>query len=150
MVEERKGWDIHAYTNNLPSPTKPKTQTQPSHPTILLTLTFPYPRITACRFYFVYHFMLLVYLILLVVAVCTTVVAVYFVLNAENYHWQVRRSLSSGLCLHNSRAHIHWRSSQAFHVPVFNSAVKTRTPQPLLTTLPFQHITNQQTPTHPT
>lgn len=46
--------------------------------------------ITNNRFYFVYHFMLLVYLILLVVSVCTTIVAVYFVLNAENYHWQVR------------------------------------------------------------
>jgi hypothetical protein len=34
--------------------------------------------------------MLLVYLILVVVSVCTTIVAVYFVLNAENYHWQVR------------------------------------------------------------
>mmetsp|Transcript_43790 Transcript_43790/g.137544 ORF Transcript_43790/g.137544 Transcript_43790/m.137544 type:complete len:107 (+) Transcript_43790:1757-2077(+) len=32
--------------------------------------------------------MLVVYLILTVVTVCTTVVAVYFVLNAENHKWQ--------------------------------------------------------------
>jgi hypothetical protein len=46
------------------------------------------------RFYFVYGFMLLVYLILVVVSVCTTIVAVYFVLNAENYHWQASRIAS--------------------------------------------------------
>jgi len=32
--------------------------------------------------------MLLVYVILIVVSSCTTIVAVYFILNAENYHWQ--------------------------------------------------------------
>jgi len=40
------------------------------------------------KFYYVYGFMLLVYLILMVVTICTTVVAVYFVLNAENHKWQ--------------------------------------------------------------
>lgn len=38
--------------------------------------------------YYVYGFMLLVYLILLVVTVCVAVVGTYFLLNAENYHWQ--------------------------------------------------------------
>lgn len=32
--------------------------------------------------------MLLVYSILTMVTICTTIVAVYVVLNAENYHWQ--------------------------------------------------------------
>lgn len=40
--------------------------------------------------------MLLVYLILMIVSVCTTIVATYFVLNAENYHWQWIAFLSSG------------------------------------------------------
>ena len=34
--------------------------------------------------------MLLVFLILLIVTVCVAIVASYFLLNAENYHWQVR------------------------------------------------------------
>ena len=37
--------------------------------------------------YYVYGFMLLVFLILVVVTVCVTVVATYFLLNAENYRW---------------------------------------------------------------
>eukprot|EP00952_Eustigmatos_sp_NYUAD-ZCMA_P012899 51566-Eustigmatos_ZCMA.PRE.1 len=40
--------------------------------------------------------MLLVYLILIIVSVCTTIVATYFVLNAENYHWQWISFLASG------------------------------------------------------
>lgn len=38
--------------------------------------------------YYVYGFMLLVFVMLVVVTVCSTVVATYFLLNAENYHWQ--------------------------------------------------------------
>lgn len=38
--------------------------------------------------YYVYGFMLLVFLILLIVTVCVTIVGTYFLLNAENYHWQ--------------------------------------------------------------
>jgi len=36
----------------------------------------------------VYGFMLLVFVILAIVTICSTVVAVYFTLNAENYRWQ--------------------------------------------------------------
>ncbi|PPS07247.1 hypothetical protein GOBAR_AA13387 [Gossypium barbadense] len=32
--------------------------------------------------------MLLVFLILIIVTVCVTIVGTYFLLNAENYHWQ--------------------------------------------------------------
>ena len=38
--------------------------------------------------YYVYGFMLLVFLILAIVTVCVTIVGTYFLLNAENYHWQ--------------------------------------------------------------
>lgn len=32
--------------------------------------------------------MLLVFIILAIVTVCVTIVGTYFLLNAENYHWQ--------------------------------------------------------------
>jgi transmembrane 9 superfamily member 3 len=32
--------------------------------------------------------MLLVFIILLIVTICVTIVGTYFLLNAENYHWQ--------------------------------------------------------------
>ena len=35
-----------------------------------------------------YGYMLLVFLILAIVTVCVTIVGTYFLLNAENYHWQ--------------------------------------------------------------
>ena len=35
-----------------------------------------------------YGFMLLVFVILIIVTVCVTIVGTYFLLNAENYHWQ--------------------------------------------------------------
>ena len=35
-----------------------------------------------------YGFMLLVFVILAIVTVCVTIVGTYFLLNAENYHWQ--------------------------------------------------------------
>lgn len=38
--------------------------------------------------YYVYGFMLLVFIILAIVTVCVTIVGTYFLLNAENYHWQ--------------------------------------------------------------
>ncbi|THG06564.1 hypothetical protein TEA_014058 [Camellia sinensis var. sinensis] len=40
------------------------------------------------KVYYVYGFMLLVFLILIIVTVCVTIVGTYFLLNAENYHWQ--------------------------------------------------------------
>ena len=45
--------------------------------------------------YYVYGFMLLVFLILLIVTVCVAIVASYFLLNAENYHWQVNTEISA-------------------------------------------------------
>lgn len=43
--------------------------------------------------------MLLVFMIMLVVTACVTVVGTYFLLNAENYHWQVRGVGAWGACL---------------------------------------------------
>lgn len=45
--------------------------------------------------YYVYGFMLLVFLILVIVTVCVTIVGTYFLLNAENYHWQWTSFLSA-------------------------------------------------------
>lgn len=42
----------------------------------------------AQQVYYVYGFMLLVFVILVIVTVCVTIVGTYFLLNAENYHWQ--------------------------------------------------------------
>lgn len=49
----------------------------------LLTLIF-----VVAQVYYVYGFMLLVFIILIIVTVCVTIVGTYFLLNAENYHWQ--------------------------------------------------------------
>ncbi|MCD7466411.1 Transmembrane 9 super member 3 [Datura stramonium] len=38
--------------------------------------------------YYVYGFMLLVFIVLIIVTVCVTIVGTYYLLNAENYHWQ--------------------------------------------------------------
>ena len=53
--------------------------------------------------YYVYGFMLLVFLILVIVTVCVTIVSTYFLLNAENYHWQwtsFAAAASTSLCVH--------------------------------------------------
>ncbi|KAJ8557815.1 hypothetical protein K7X08_004581 [Anisodus acutangulus] len=39
-------------------------------------------------YYYVYGFMLLVFIVLIIVTICVTTVGTYFLLNAENYHWQ--------------------------------------------------------------
>lgn len=48
----------------------------------------PSPHSPRLQVYYVYGFFLLVFLILLTVTACVTVVGSYFLLNAENYHWQ--------------------------------------------------------------
>ncbi len=48
-----------------------------------------------------YGFMLLVFIILAIVTVCVTIVGTYFLLNAENYHWQwtsFSAAASTSLC----------------------------------------------------
>jgi hypothetical protein len=55
---------------------------------IFIEMYFIFTAFWSYKFYYVYGFMLLVYTILTMVTICTTIVAVYFVLNAENYNWQ--------------------------------------------------------------
>jgi transmembrane 9 superfamily protein 3 len=55
---------------------------------IFIEMYFIFTAFWSYKFYYVYGFMLLVYTILSMVTICTTIVAVYFILNAENYNWQ--------------------------------------------------------------
>lgn len=55
---------------------------------IFIEMYFIFTAFWSYKFYYVYGFVLLVYFILAMVTISTTIVAVYFVLNAENYHWQ--------------------------------------------------------------
>nr|DAD24290.1 TPA_asm: hypothetical protein HUJ06_025754 [Nelumbo nucifera] len=55
---------------------------------IFIEMYFVFTSFWNYKVYYVYGFMLLVFLILIVVTVCVTIVGTYFLLNAENYHWQ--------------------------------------------------------------
>jgi transmembrane 9 superfamily protein 3 len=63
---------------------------------IFIEMYFMFTAFWSYKFYYVYGFMLLTYGILGMVTVCTTIVVVYFILNAENYHWQWIAFLSAG------------------------------------------------------
>lgn len=54
---------------------------------IFIEMYFVFTSFWNYKVYYVYGFFLLVFLILLAVTTCVTIVAVYFLLNAENYHW---------------------------------------------------------------
>lgn len=55
---------------------------------IFIEMYFIFTSFWNYKFYYVYGFMLLVYVILMIVTICTTVVAVYVQLNAENHRYQ--------------------------------------------------------------
>ncbi|XP_078157331.1 transmembrane 9 superfamily member 1-like [Carex rostrata] len=55
---------------------------------IFIEMYFVFTSFWNYKVYYVYGFMLLVFLILLIVTICVTIVGTYFLLNAENYHWQ--------------------------------------------------------------
>ncbi|KAL2231420.1 UNVERIFIED_CONTAM: Transmembrane 9 superfamily member 1 [Sesamum indicum] len=55
---------------------------------IFIEMYFVFTSFWNYKVYYVYGFMLLVFLILIIVTVCVTIVSIYFLLNAENYHWQ--------------------------------------------------------------
>lgn len=55
---------------------------------IFIEMYFVFTSFWNYKVYYVYGFMLLVFVILLIVTVCVTIVGTYFLLNAENYHWQ--------------------------------------------------------------
>ncbi|KAL4541378.1 hypothetical protein Ndes2437B_g05748 [Nannochloris sp. 'desiccata'] len=54
---------------------------------IFIEMYFVFTSFWNYKVYYVYGFFLLVFLILLAVTLCATVVATYFLLNAENYQW---------------------------------------------------------------
>ncbi|PNW72922.1 hypothetical protein CHLRE_14g611850v5 [Chlamydomonas reinhardtii] len=55
---------------------------------IFIEMYFVFTSFWNYKVYYIYGFLLLVVLILCVVTVCVTIVGTYFLLNAENYHWQ--------------------------------------------------------------
>jgi transmembrane 9 superfamily protein 3 len=55
---------------------------------IFIETYFVFTSIWNYKVYYVYGFFLLVFLILGIVTLCVTIVGSYFLLNAENYHWQ--------------------------------------------------------------
>ncbi|KAF8411890.1 hypothetical protein HHK36_004448 [Tetracentron sinense] len=55
---------------------------------IFIEMYFVFTSFWNYKVYYVYGFMLLVFLILVIVTICVTIVGTYFLLNAENYHWQ--------------------------------------------------------------
>ncbi|XP_073025946.1 transmembrane 9 superfamily member 1-like [Primulina eburnea] len=55
---------------------------------IFIEMYFVFTSFWNYKVYYVYGFMLLVFLILMIVTVCVTIVGTYFLVNAENYHWQ--------------------------------------------------------------
>ncbi|KAK9266604.1 hypothetical protein L1049_027299 [Liquidambar formosana] len=55
---------------------------------IFIEIYFVFTSFWNYKVYYVYGFMLLVFLILIIVTVCVTIVVTYFLLNAENNHWQ--------------------------------------------------------------
>ncbi|KAG6390254.1 hypothetical protein SASPL_147986 [Salvia splendens] len=55
---------------------------------IFIEMYFVFTSFWNYKVYYVYGFMLLVFVILIIVTVCVTIVGSYFLLNAENYHWQ--------------------------------------------------------------
>ncbi|XP_075250848.1 transmembrane 9 superfamily member 3-like [Convolutriloba macropyga] len=55
---------------------------------IFIEMYFIFTSFWAYKIYYVYGFMLLVFIILMIVTVCVTIVAVYFLLNSEDYRWQ--------------------------------------------------------------
>lgn len=63
---------------------------------IFIEMYFMFTSFWSYKFYYVYGFVLLVYVILFMVTVCTTIVAVYFILSAENYRWQWLSFLAAG------------------------------------------------------
>ncbi|CAN8294307.1 unnamed protein product [Cochlearia groenlandica] len=62
---------------------------------IFIEMYFVFTSFWNYKVYYVYGFMLLVFVILVIVTVCVTVVGTYFLLNAENYHWQWTSFLSA-------------------------------------------------------
>ncbi|KAL0391656.1 UNVERIFIED_CONTAM: Transmembrane 9 superfamily member 1 [Sesamum radiatum] len=67
---------------------------------------------SSLRVYYVYGFMLLVFVILIIVTICVTIVGTYFLLNAENYHWQWTSFFSAA----STALYVYFYSIYYYHV----------------------------------
>lgn len=56
---------------------------------IFIEMYFMFTAFWHYKYYYVYGFALLVYIILNIVTICVTIVSTYFLLNSEDYRWQV-------------------------------------------------------------
>jgi transmembrane 9 superfamily protein 3 len=63
---------------------------------IFIEMYFIFTSFLNYKFYYVYGFMFLVYCILILVTMSVTIVGTYFLLNAEDYHWQWTCFFSGG------------------------------------------------------
>eukprot|EP00252_Welwitschia_mirabilis_P021823 TRINITY_DN5713_c0_g2_i1.p1 TRINITY_DN5713_c0_g2~~TRINITY_DN5713_c0_g2_i1.p1 ORF type:complete len:590 (-),score=79.03 TRINITY_DN5713_c0_g2_i1:356-2125(-) len=79
---------------------------------IFIEMYFVFTSFWNYKVYYVYGFMLLVFLILLIVTVCVTIVGTYFLLNAENYHWQ----WTSFFCAASTAAYVYLYSIYYYYM----------------------------------
>ncbi|XJO76475.1 hypothetical protein BDV3_006991 [Batrachochytrium dendrobatidis] len=63
---------------------------------VFIELYFIFTSFWEYKIYYVYGFMLLVYILLIIVTICVSIVATYFLLNAEDHRWHWTVFLSSG------------------------------------------------------
>ncbi|KAI6202398.1 Transmembrane 9 superfamily member [Aphelenchoides besseyi] len=63
---------------------------------IFIEMYFIFTSFWAYKIYYVYGFMLLVAIILIIVTACVTIVATYFLLNAEDYRWRWSSFMAGG------------------------------------------------------
>jgi len=63
---------------------------------IFIEMYFIFTSFWAYKIYYVYGFMLLVAIILMIVTACVTIVATYFLLNAEDYRWRWSSFMAGG------------------------------------------------------
>ncbi|XP_057532278.1 transmembrane 9 superfamily member 1-like [Amaranthus tricolor] len=79
---------------------------------IFIEMYFVFTSFWNYKVYYVYGFMLLVFLILIIVTVCVTIVGTYFLLNAENYHWQWTSFFSAA----STAIYVYFYSIYYYHV----------------------------------
>ncbi|KAK6115509.1 hypothetical protein DH2020_007778 [Rehmannia glutinosa] len=79
---------------------------------IFIEMYFVFTSFWNYKVYYVYGFMLLVFVILIIVTVCVTIVGTYFLLNAENYHWQWTSFFSAA----STALYVYFYSIYYYHV----------------------------------
>ncbi|KDR11018.1 hypothetical protein L798_14383, partial [Zootermopsis nevadensis] len=81
---------------------------------IFIEMYFIFTSFWAYKIYYVYGFMLLVFIILMIVTVCVTIVCTYFLLNAEDYRWQVFLQWTSFLAAASTSGYVYLYSFYYF------------------------------------